>query len=70
MGWLIAFDFQNLWKSSSGLGITLLMMGGVFYTIGIVFYVIKKIPYNHFIWHLFVLAGSISHWLFIYFDVV
>tara|TARA_R110000796_G_scaffold252631_1_gene389124 strand:+ start:102 stop:734 length:633 start_codon:yes stop_codon:yes gene_type:complete len=70
MGWLIVFDFQNLWNHSSSLGITLLMIGGSFYTIGIVFYAVKKIPYNHFIWHLFVLGGSISHWLFIYFDVV
>lgn len=70
MGWLIIFDFQNLWNQSSSLGMALLMCGGGFYTIGILFYAIEKIPYNHFIWHLFVLGGSISHWLFIYVDVV
>ncbi|MBU2996614.1 hemolysin III family protein [Cellulophaga baltica] len=70
MGWLIIFDFQNLLKSTSDLGINLLMLGGFCYTFGIIFYAIKKIPYNHFIWHLFVLAGSICHWLFIYIDVV
>lgn len=70
MGWLIIFDFQNLLASTSSLGINLLMLGGGFYTIGIIFYTIRKIPYNHFIWHLFVLGGSISHWLFIYIDVV
>ncbi|MGY8915983.1 MAG: hemolysin III family protein [Flavobacteriales bacterium] len=48
----------------------LLMLGGAFYTIGILFYAIRKIPYNHLIWHFFVLGGAISHWLFIYFDVV
>ncbi|WP_405416055.1 hemolysin III family protein [Maribacter sp. Asnod1-A12] len=70
MGWLIIFDFQNLVNNTSQLGIQLLMLGGAFYTIGIVFYAVKKIPYNHFIWHLFVLGGAISHWLFIYLDVV
>ncbi len=70
MGWLIVFDFQNLVNSSTEKGIQLLILGGVFYTIGILFYAIRKIPYNHFIWHLFVLGGAISHWLFIYLDVV
>jgi len=70
MGWLIIFDFQNLIASTSSLGINLLMLGGASYTIGILFYAIQKIPYNHFIWHLFVLGGTISHWLFIYIDVV
>ncbi len=70
MGWLIIFDFQNLMTSTSSLGINLLMLGGAFYMIGILFYAIRKIPYNHFIWHLFVLGGTISHWLFIYIDVV
>jgi hemolysin III len=70
MGWLIVLDFQNLLNNSSEKGIQLLMLGGAFYTIGIVFYAIRKIPYNHFIWHLFVLAGAISHWFFIYIDVI
>jgi hemolysin III len=70
MGWLIIFDFQNLIALTSSLGINLLMLGGASYTIGILFYAIQKIPYNHFIWHLFVLGGTISHWLFIYIDVV
>ncbi|MDF4204260.1 hemolysin III family protein [Maribacter sp. SA7] len=70
MGWLIVFDFQNLVDNTSELGINLLMLGGAFYTIGILFYAIRKIPYNHFIWHLFVLCGAISHWFFIYLDVI
>ena len=70
MGWLIVFDFQNLVDNTSELGIQLLMLGGAFYTIGIIFYAVRRIPYNHFIWHLFVLAGAICHWFFIYLDVV
>ena len=70
MGWLIVFDLDNLINNTSEKGIQLLMLGGAFYTIGIIFYAIKKIPYNHFIWHLFVLGGAVSHWFFIYLDVV
>lgn len=70
MGWLIVLDFQNLVDNTSENGINLLMLGGAFYTIGIIFYAVRRIPYNHFIWHLFVLCGAISHWFFIYLDVV
>jgi len=70
MGWLIVLDFQNLLDNTSTLGIQLLFLGGAFYTLGIIFYAWKRIPYNHFIWHLFVLGGAISHWLFIFYDVV
>ena len=70
MGWLIVFDWDNLVIVSSKQGIDLLMLGGGFYTVGILFYAIRKIPFNHFIWHLFVLAGSICHFLFIFIDVI
>lgn len=70
MGWLIVLDFQNLLDNTSTLGTQLLFLGGAFYTLGIFFYAWKRIPYNHFIWHLFVLGGAISHWLFIFYDVV
>ena len=70
MGWLIVLDFQNLLDNTSSLGAQLLFLGGAFYTLGIIFYAWKQIPYNHFIWHLFVLGGAISHWCFIYYDVV
>ena len=61
MGWLIAFDFSSLVQSLATNGLLLLFLGGLFYTVGIVFYAIQKIPYNHVIWHLFVLAGAICH---------
>lgn len=70
MGWLIVFDFENLLEQTSSMGIQLLFLGGAFYTLGIFFYAWERIPYNHLIWHIFVLAGAISHWFFIYFDVV
>ncbi|KKN99928.1 hypothetical protein LCGC14_0133490 [marine sediment metagenome] len=70
MGWLIVFDFQNLVDNTTDKGIQLLILGGAFYTIGIIFYAVRRIPCNHFIWHLFVLFGAISHWFFIYLDVI
>ncbi|MBM1106641.1 hemolysin III family protein [Aurantibacter crassamenti] len=70
MGWLIVLDYDNLINSIPDLGFQLLVLGGVFYTVGIVFYAMRRIPYNHFIWHLFVLGGAISHWLMIYLTVV
>ena len=61
MGWLIILDFNNLIENTSVLDVRLLFLGGVFYTFGILFYVLERIPYHHFIWHLFVLAGAFSH---------
>lgn len=66
MGWLIIFDFGNLSELLGLSGLILFISGGAFYTIGIVFYAIHKIPYNHVIWHLFVLGGAICHYLMIF----
>lgn len=70
MGWLIVIDFGNLMAIQSTMGLVLLMVGGAFYTLGIVFYAMEKIPHNHVIWHFFVLGGSISHFFFIFLDVI
>ncbi|WP_340067025.1 PAQR family membrane homeostasis protein TrhA [Ascidiimonas aurantiaca] len=70
MGWLIIFDLNGLMAQTTSHGLQLLMLGGLFYTVGVVFYVIQKIPYNHVIWHFFVLGGSVSHFFFILTDVI
>ncbi|MCH4552762.1 PAQR family membrane homeostasis protein TrhA [Aestuariibaculum lutulentum] len=70
MGWLIVFDFTNLSEAMASNGILLLFAGGLAYTAGIIFYAIEKIPYNHVIWHLFVLAGAICHFFMIFFYVI
>lgn len=70
MGWLIVFDFSTLSELLHPNGILWLFAGGLFYTVGIVFYAIHKIPYNHVIWHVFVLAGAICHFMMIYLHVV
>ncbi len=56
MGWLIVFDFTNFYKLMRSNGVLLLFFGGLAFTFGILFYAIKKITYNHVIWHVFVLA--------------
>lgn len=70
MGWLIVFDFANVSEALGPEGILWFIAGGSFYTIGIIFYAFQKIPYNHVIWHLFVLAGAISHFFMIYLYVL
>ncbi|MCE9678801.1 hemolysin III family protein [Shewanella sp. AS1] len=70
MGWLCSVVMSDLSKAMSPLGFTLLLAGGIFYSVGVIFYVNKRIPYNHAIWHLFVLFGALSHFLCIYLTVI
>ncbi|WP_033962118.1 PAQR family membrane homeostasis protein TrhA [Psychroserpens jangbogonensis] len=70
MGWLVVFDFSTLADRIANNGLLLLFAGGLFYTVGIVFYAIEKIPYNHVIWHFFVLGGAICHFFMVYFFVI
>ncbi|MFT4670439.1 MAG: hemolysin III [Ulvibacter sp.] len=70
MGWLIVFDIQALLQKVDLTGILLLAGGGIAYTVGIIFYVLDRIKYSHVIWHLFVLAGSILHYLFVFLKVI
>jgi len=70
MGWLIMFDFSALSSLMSPNGISLFVAGGLCYTVGILFYAIHRIPFNHVIWHLFVLGGAICHFFMILLYVV
>ena len=67
MGWQVVFFAKPLANSLSENGLYLLILGGIFYTIGAILYSLKKLPYNHAIFHVFVLLGSLSHFLSIYF---
>jgi hemolysin III len=63
MGWMILFAMEPLLAALPAPGFRLLLAGGLFYTFGIVFYVLDHwYPWSHGIWHLFVLAGSICHY--------
>lgn len=58
MGWLIVVAIKPIYLSLGTVGFVLLLMGGIFYSLGTIFYLWEKLPFNHAIWHLFVLAGS------------
>lgn len=61
MGWLVVVVIGPLMNSLPGAGLAWLVAGGLSYTFGVVFFMWEKLPYNHSIWHLFVLGGSTCH---------
>jgi hemolysin III len=67
MGWLITFAFQDIIANMAPAGIRLLVAGGIIYTLGSIFYVWRSFPFHHAVWHLFVLAGSVMHFLMMFY---
>lgn len=63
MGWLVVLAIRPIVAHLEPAGVWLLVAGGLAYTLGTVFYVFKRVPYFHAVWHLFVLGGSICHFL-------
>jgi hemolysin III len=61
MGWLILLAFAPLLRAMPLAGVLWLVAGGLTYSLGVVFYVWRSLPFNHAIWHLFVLGGSVCH---------
>ncbi len=71
MGWFILIALKPLLRALPLMGFAWLLLGGVFYTIGVVFYALdERVRHFHGIWHLFVLAGSLSHYFTVLFYVV
>lgn len=70
MGWIIVFAIDPLVENLAQNGLVWLVAGGLCYTFGAVLYAIKKIKFNHAIFHLFVLAGSFCHFMSIYLYVI
>ncbi|MBP1758189.1 MAG: hlyIII [Firmicutes bacterium] len=66
MGWLAVFTIRPIYDMVSAKGILFLLLGGVAYTLGVWFYRKKESNYMHFVWHIFVLAGSTLHFCMIY----
>ncbi len=63
MGWICVVAIPPLVKALPASGLAWLVAGGLAYSLGVIFYGVKRIPFNHAIWHLFVLAGSVFHFL-------
>ena len=70
MGWIIIFAIKPLINNLSSGGLLWLVAGGMSYTIGAIIYSIKKIKFNHAIFHLFVLAGSACHFVSVFYYVL
>ncbi len=67
MGWSVIISIKRVIEIIPFSGMVFLVIGGLLYTVGVIFYKAKKIKYMHFVWHLFVLGGSIMHYFFILF---
>lgn len=69
-GWCIIAAAFPLWRALPKSGVTLLFLGGILYTSGLLFYGKKRIPYMHMTWHFFVLAGAAAHYFSIMYYVI
>ena len=70
MGWVVVVAIKPLLASVAPAGLALLLTGGLSYTLGIIFYKWRRLPYHHAVWHLFVLAGSTLHFFAILLYVI
>jgi hemolysin III len=66
MGWMMLIAIVPIFKSLPLTGFLLILSGGLFYTIGILFYAKARFLYHHLVWHLFVIAGSVTHFVAIF----
>ena len=66
MGLISLTCMEHLMQALSSEGLFWLVTGGIIYSAGIIFYLNKRIPFNHAIWHVFVLAGALSHFIMIW----
>jgi len=70
MGWLIVFAIDPVIERLAFEGLTMLVMGGVLYTVGTIFYMWRLFPFHHAVWHLFVVGGSAFHFFTMFFYVL
>ena len=69
MGWLVVVAIKPLIAALQPVQLWLVVAGGLAYTFGLAFYALKRLPYAHSVWHVFVLAGSVLHYLAVLFTV-
>lgn len=70
MGWMVIFASNQLVSQLPAIGLTFLVLGGLFYTLGVFFYVWKSKQYTHAVWHFFVLVGTIMHFFAVLYSCV
>lgn len=69
MGWAVVFNIKAVTTLLPFNALVFLVAGGLAYTLGCIFFTVDKIPYNHAIWHMFVIAGSVLHFICIYLSI-
>ncbi len=67
MGWMIVFSWTELVAKISPISLGFLIAGGILYSLGTIFYMWKVCKFNHMIWHIFVILGSIAHYIAVWF---
>jgi hemolysin III len=70
MGWLILIAIVPVMRILPGMGALWILIGGLCYTLGIVFFKIVRFPYHHLVWHLLVMAGTVSHFIVTFFYII
>lgn len=70
MGWIVLLAIKPMLAVVETAGLVLLLLGGLSYSLGVIFYVREQMAYHHAIWHLFVLAGSVFHFFSVFFYVI
>lgn len=69
MGWMVVFAAKPMVQALNPLSLKFLIAGGVAYTVGCIFYALKKIKWMHCVWHIFVIFGSVFHFFAVYFSI-
>jgi len=70
MGWMFVFILNSMINNLPAISLIFLLIGGLSYTIGVIFYAWRKLPFGHGIWHLFVLGGSIGHFFAVLYSLI
>ncbi|PWJ39293.1 PAQR family membrane homeostasis protein TrhA [Sediminitomix flava] len=70
MGWMVVFIGEPIVENLCTAGFTWLITGGVFYSVGTIFYLMKKMKYSHVVWHFFVLLGGLSHFIAVWYCLI
>jgi hemolysin III len=66
MGWLVLVAVRPMWQQMAPAGLAWLLAGGLVYSLGVIFYVARRMPYNHLIWHVMIVAASVCHFVAIF----
>lgn len=69
MGWMFVLAGKEIYLNLPAISVTFLLAGGIAYSLGVIFYMWRNLPYSHGIWHLFVLTGSILQFFAIYYSI-